>query len=619
MINGLQRVAELPDSPGVYVMKRAGGAVLYVGKAKSLPDRVRSYFQSAARLPPKTAAMLNQVDEIEYFVTGSELEALILENNLIKKHRPKYNVVLRDDKNYPFLRLALQDPYPRPELVRRVTRDGALYFGPYVPTHALRDTLRTLRYLFPLPNCSITIDGTAERACIEFEIKRCLAPCTGWQSQAEYRAMIEQVRLFLEGKDQELVRALKTRMLEASGALRFEEAARVRDQIARIEKVLERQRVTSTEMDDQDVVGLVRDGEAADVQVLFIRGGMLIGRKDFYFQKAEPDDAVLLEAVLQQMYNRDTVVPPQIVLPSDLPDDEVLTAWLSARRGSLVRLVSPSRGPDAKLLALARENGEAALADHLRKQQAADAEPRELQAMLGLARAPRRIEAFDISNFHGDQAVGSLVVWEDGRMKKADYRKFAVKTVRGADDFGMIYEVVTRHYARVQDQEGSWPDLIVIDGGRGQVSAAGEALQALGIDLPARGIDLIGLAKERGEKGERVFRPGESVAAPLEPIAGSTRLLQRIRDEAHRFAVTYHRALRRRQLESSQLDAIVGIGPARKRALLKRFGSLERISEATEEEVRAVPGMTDALARLVVRALHTTPPEARGAGVSPPR
>jgi excinuclease ABC subunit C len=372
-------------------------------------------------------------------------------------------------------------------------------------------------------------------------------------------------------------------------------------------------------MDDQDVVGLVRDGEAADVQVLFIRGGMLIGRKDFYFQKAEPDDAVLLEAVLQQMYNRDTVVPPQIVLPSDLPDDEVLTAWLSARRGSRVRLVSPSRGPDAKLLALARENGEAALADHLRKQQAADAEPRELQAALGLARAPRRIEAFDISNFHGDQAVGSLVVWEDGRMKKADYRKFAVKTVRGADDFGMIYEVVTRHYARVQDQEGSWPDLIVIDGGRGQVSAAGEALQALGIDLPARGIDLIGLAKERGEKGERVFRPGESVAAPLEPIAGSTRLLQRIRDEAHRFAVTYHRALRRRQLESSQLDAIVGIGPARKRALLKRFGSLERISEATEEEVRAVPGMTDALARLVVRALHTTPPEARGAGVSPPR
>jgi len=608
MIDGPRRVAELPASPGVYVMKRSGGGVLYVGKAKSLPDRVRSYFQPGARLPPKTAAMLAQVEDIDYFVTGSELEALILENNLIKKHRPKYNVVLRDDKNYPFIRLALEDPYPRPEIVRRVVRDGAVYFGPYVPTNALRETLRILRYLFPLPNCSITIDGTAERACIEFEIKRCLAPCTGRQSQVEYREMIEQVRLFLEGRDQDLVRALRARMADAADGLRFEEAARIRDQIGRIEKVLERQRVTSTRLEDQDVVGLFREGEAADVQVLFIRGGMMIGRKDFYFEKAEPEDAVLLTAVLQQLYDRETVVPPEIILPADLPDEALLAAWLSERRGSRVKLTSPSRGPDASVVALATENAEAAFADHRRKRQAADAEARELRAVLGLQRAPRRIEAFDISNFQGDQAVGSMVVWEEGRIKKADYRRFGIKTIRGADDFGMLSEVVTRHYGRVQAKDGPWPDLIVIDGGRGQVSAAWDALRALGVDLAELGIDLIGLAKERGEKGERVFRLGRSDATPLDPMAGSTLLLQRIRDEAHRFAVTYHRTLRHRRTEASQLDAVVGIGPAKKRALLKQFGSLDRLARAGEDEVRAVPGMTDALARLVVRTLRASAP-----------
>ncbi|MBI3608535.1 MAG: excinuclease ABC subunit UvrC [Nitrospirae bacterium] len=608
MIDGLQRVADLPDSPGVYVMKRAGGGVLYVGKAKSLPDRVRSYFQPGARLSAKIAAMLAQVDDIDYFVTGSELEALILENNLIKKHRPKYNVVLRDDKNYPFIRLALQDSYPRPEIVRRVVRDGAVYFGPYVPTNALRETLRILRYLFPLPNCSITIDGTAERACIEFEIKRCLAPCTGRQSQVDYREMIEQVRLFLEGRDQDLVRALRARMAAAAEGLRFEEAARIRDQIGRIEKVLERQRVTSTRLEDQDVVGLFREGEAADVQVLFIRGGMMTGRKDFYFERAEPDDAVLLTAVLQHLYDRETVVPREIVLPADLPDEALLAAWLSERRGSRVKLTSPSRGPDAKLVALAKENAEAAFADHRRKRQTADAEARELQAVLGLTRAPRRIEAFDISNFQGAQAVGSMVVWEEGRIKKADYRRFGVKTVRGADDFAMLYEVVTRHYGRVQAKDGPWPDLIVIDGGRGQVSAAWDALRALDIDLAERKIDLIGLAKARGDKGERVFRLGRSDATSLDPMAGSTRLLQRIRDEAHRFAVTYHRTLRNRRSEASQLDAVVGIGPIKKRALLKEFGSLDRLARAEEGEVRAVPGMTDALARLVVRALRAADP-----------
>lgn len=608
MINGSKQLAEPPAAPGVYVMRGAGGKILYVGKAKSLPDRVRSYFQANARLPPKTAALVSQVQGIEYFVTGSELEALILENNLIKKHRPRYNIVLRDDKHYPFIRLALADPYPRPEIVRRVSRDGALYFGPYVPTNALRETLRVLRYLFPLPNCSITIDGTAERACIEYEIGRCLAPCTGQQTQADYREMIEQVRLFLEGRDRELERALEGRMTAAAEALRFEEAARLRDQIARIHKVLERQRITSTAQEDLDVVALVREGEAADVQVLFVRGGMLIGRKDFYFERVEPDDAVLLTAVLQQFYDRETVVPPEIVLPVELPDDALLASWLAERRGSRVRLTTPSRGPDAALLALARENAEAAMTDHRRRGRMGEAETRELQTVLSLSRRPRRIEAFDISNFQGDQAVGSMVVWEDGKMKKADYRKFGIKTVQGANDFGMLYEVVSRRYARIRDKGAPWPDLIVIDGGRGQLSAAIGALRALDVEVGDGGIAVIGLAKERGAKGERIFRPGEADPRNLDPGALSTRLLQRIRDEAHRFAVTYHRAVRHRRLAQSRLDAVVGIGPARKRALLARFGSVERLAEAAEEDVRSVPGMTGALARLVLRALRESDP-----------
>ncbi len=608
MVHGLKVLAEPPASPGVYVMRGAGGKILYVGKAKSLPDRVRSYFQPSARLPPKTAALVSQVRDIEYFVTGSELEALILENNLIKKHRPRYNVVLRDDKNYPFIRLDLDEAYPRPTIVRRVARDGALYFGPYVPTNALRETLRVLRYLFPLPNCSITIDGTAERACIEYEIGRCLAPCTGQQTQADYREMIDQVRLFLEGRDRELVRALESRMSDAAEALRFEEAARLRDQIARIDKVLERQRITSTRLEDQDVVALVREGDAADVQVLFVRGGMLIGRKDFYFERAEPDDAALLTAVLQQFYDRETLVPPEIVLPVDLPDEGVLASWLTARRGARVRLATPSRGPDAALLALARENAEAAIADYRRRERAGEAEASQLQAVLALPRRPRRIEAFDISNFQGDQAVGSMVVWEDGKMKKAEYRKFGIKTIQGADDFGMLYEVVSRHYARVQDKGGPWPDLIVIDGGRGQLNAAIDALRALDISVEDDGPAAIGLAKERGEKGERIFLLGEADPVALDPGAASTRLLQRIRDEAHRFALTYHRAVRHRRLAQSRLDAVVGIGPARKRALLARFGSVERLATATEEEVKAVPGIPEALARLILHALRESDP-----------
>ncbi len=598
-----EKLAHLPSQPGVYLMKSRSGAILYIGKAKSLSDRVRSYFQEGAQLTPRIRLLASQIKDLECLVTATELEALILENNLIKKHRPKYNVVLRDDKNYPYLRLPIKGDYPRLEIVRRVKRDGALYYGPYVPTHALRETLRLLRKLFPLPNCNIVIDGTADRACIEFEIKRCLAPCTGQQSREDYQEMMAQVRLFLEGKDNELLKILKARMeIEAAG-LNFEEAARLRDQVAAIERTLERQRITTTDFADLDVIAAARGGEALDFQVLFIRGGMMIGRKDFYLSGIGiSSDAELYGTFIQQFYNKEGLVPPAVVTAVAPAEADLLQTWLSEKRESAVRLTTPQRGKSAHLVQLALENARVALEEHLRVGQVGTAATQELQRILGLRRLPARIEAFDISNIMGDQAVGSRVVWEDNRSKKSAYRKFKIRTIQGANDFGMMKEVLVRWYARARDREEPLPDLIVIDGGRGQLSAAIEAMRIVG--LTDR--DIVGLAKEKGEKFERVFLPEISEAIVLDPVSPATHLLQRIRDEAHRFAITYHRTLRGRELVLSVLDEVQGIGAARKKALLKKFGSLDAIRQSSVDEILAVPGMTRKRAEAVLRKLNAS-------------
>ncbi|MEK6683026.1 MAG: excinuclease ABC subunit UvrC, partial [Nitrospirota bacterium] len=541
-----ERLAHLPSQPGVYLMKSRGGAILYIGKAKVLSDRVRSYFQAGAPLTPRVRHLVSQIKDLECLVTATELEALILENNLIKKHRPKYNVVLRDDKNYPYLRLPLRDDYPRLEIVRRVKPDGALYYGPYVPTHALRETLRLLRRLFPLPNCTIVIDGTAERACIEFEIKRCLAPCTGHQNREDYREMMGQVRLFLEGKDNELRKVLKHRMEIEAARLNFEEAARLRDQVAAIERTLERQRITTTDFADLDVIAAARGGEALDFQVLFIRGGMMVGRKDFFMTGfGDALEEELYGTFIQQFYNKEGLVPPAVVTAVAPAESDLLERWLSEKRGAPVRLTAPSRGKTAPLIALAQENARVSLEEHLRIRQAGTAASQELQRILGLRRLPLRIEAFDISNLMGDQAVGSRVVWEDNRAKKSAYRKFKIRTIQGANDFGMMKEVLVRWYSRANDRrdaEEPLPDLIVIDGGKGQLSAALEAMRIVGFTDR----DILGLAKEKGEKFERVFLPGRPDSVSLDPESPATHLLQRIRDEAHRFAITYHRKLRGR-------------------------------------------------------------------------
>ncbi|HTP41052.1 MAG TPA: excinuclease ABC subunit UvrC [Nitrospiria bacterium] len=614
----------LPKSPGVYLMKGQTGAVLYVGKANRLADRVRSYFQKGADHTPKTVRMVQQIAAIDYIVTGSELEALILENNLIKKHRPRFNIILRDDKNYPFLRLPMKDDYPRLEIIRKVKPDGALYFGPYVPTHSLRETLRWLRRIFPLPNCTITIDGTADRPCIEYEIKRCLAPCTGHQSQVDYKAMLNQVRLFLEGRETELQEGLRARMEAESARLNFEEAARIRDQIAHIDAILEKQRITSTKLEDQDVWAIVsgehdnaRRGDPRIaltfvIQLLFIRAGMIVGRKEFYLREPpESEPAALLTSAIEHYYGRETVIPPEIVVSMALPEQQLLMDWLKPRRGGPVTFRVPQRGHDRDLVKLAEENGRAALAARgavVRKESAAAA---QLQQVLGLGRVPRRIEAFDISNLAADQAVGACVVWDDDQFRPEDYRHVRMRQTAGPNDFGMMAEMVHRRYARAIGTAGAdataprpdliVPDLIVIDGGKGQLSAAVNVLQQLGLDET----DVIGLAKERGEKFERVYLPDESEPVVLTPGHPATHLLQRIRDEAHRFAISYHRKLRGKALVVSVLDDIPGLGKARKVALLRRFGSLAKLRAASREEIEAVKGIPTGLARLIVEKLKS--------------
>ncbi|MDE3226065.1 MAG: excinuclease ABC subunit UvrC [Nitrospirota bacterium] len=592
------KLDHLPAQPGVYLMKNGKGEILYIGKALVLADRVRSYFLKGADHTPKTAVLVGQVADLETIVTRSELEALILESNLVKRHKPRFNVVLRDDKQYPYLRLPIKDDFPRLSIVRRVQKDGALYYGPYVPTNALRETLKVIRKVFPLATCEIDIDGTAERACIEFEIKRCMAPCTGNQSREDYHQIVKQVRQFLEGRDRELLDSLRAEMQAAAEQERFEEAARLRDRLLKIERTLEKQRVTQTASTDQDVIGLARQGAAVDLQMLFVRGGLLIGRKDFFWpDAAEAPDEELVRAAIEQFYNKDGLPPKELLVPTPLDDASLIEAWLSEKKGESVRVLAPERGGKHQLLLLAEENAASAVADHLRNEATERLAADELKRLLRLDRPPRRIEGFDISNTMGDQSVASLVVWEEGQAKKADYRKFRIQTVQGANDFASMQEAVVRRYGDTEDLP--LPDLILIDGGLGQLAAAVEGLRQAG----QAGLPIIGLAKAKGEKDERIFLPGRKNPIILHAASPATHLLQRIRDEAHRFAITYHRNLRGKALIASRLDSIAGVGEVRRTRLLRRFGSLAHIARATDEELRDAAGVDAKTAAAIRKAL----------------
>lgn len=538
-------LAHLPKQPGVYLMKNKEGEVIYIGKARLLADRVRSYFHKGDNLTQKSRMLTSLVHDIETIVTNSELEALLLESNLVKRYHPRFNIVLRDDKHYPYLRLPVKEQFPRLSIVRRIKNDGALYFGPYVPASALRETLKVIKKVFPLATCKIDIDGTAERACIEFEIKRCMAPCTGNQSQEDYGQIVQQVRYFLEGRDKELLNCLRVDMEKAAECEEFEEAARLRDRISNISKSLEKQRIAQIGPLDQDVVGLARVGSAVDIQLLFVRGGLLIGRKDFFWLNAgEVIAEELIRSAIEQFYSKNIIPPKELLVPIDLPGCYLIQQWLKKKKKQTVRIFTPRRGAKYKLLKLAQENAVAAIGNHLRKNVVARNEAEDLQKILGLINLPCRIEGFDVSNTMGTYSVASMVVWEDGQIKKSDYRRFRIKTVKGINDFASIYEIIIRRYggpiSNGREKALPIPDLIVIDGGVGQLSAVVDALNFIGLQR----LPVIALAKAKGDKKERIFLPGQRDPFILSLSSPSTLLLQRIRDEAHRFAINYHRKIR---------------------------------------------------------------------------
>lgn len=592
------KLDHLPDQSGVYLFRNGQGDVLYVGKASVLSNRVKSYFQKGADHSPKNIVLIGQIADLETIVTRSELEALILENNLIKRHRPRFNILLRDDKQYPYLRLPVKEDFPRLTIVRRVQKDGALYYGPYPTAGALRETLKVIKKAFPLATCTIEINGKSERACIEFEIKRCMAPCTGNQSKEDYHRIVAQVRQFLEGRDHELLDSFRAQMEAAADREEFEEAARLRDRLFNIEQTLEKQRITQTTTTDQDVIGLARQGTAVDLQILFVRGGLLIGRKDYFWpQSADAGDEELVRSAIEQFYNKDGQPPKELLIPTNLDDTPVIEEWLSGKRGHSVHVVAPERGVKHQLVLLAEENAAAAVANHLRDEEVGRQAVEELKRLIRLNVVPMRIEGFDISNTMGDQSVASMVVWEDGQMKKSDYRRFTIKTVTGANDFASMQEVVMRRYGESEDL--ARPDLILIDGGLGQLAAAMEGLKQVG----QRDLAIIGLAKARGEKEERIFLPGRKNPIVLRTNSPATHLVQRIRDEAHRFAITFHRKLRSKALMASQLDRVSGIGEVKRARLLKQYGSLANIASATDDELassgldaKTVAAMRQALA-----------------------
>ncbi len=611
-----EKIQNLPDSPGVYMMKDVGGHVIYIGKAVSLWNRVRSYFQKGSK-GEKTEIMVRQIADLETIVTHTELEALALESNLIKKHRPRYNIILRDDKNYPYLRFDTKSEYPRLEVVRRLKKDGALYYGPYVPAGGMWESLALIRRTFPIAPCRMEFRADKPaRPCIQFQIGRCLAPCSGDADKVRYHDMVNQVRLFLEGKNRDLMDMLKKRMEEASERMEYERAAELRDRIGKIEGALEKQKIISSGFENQDVIGTAFEAGRADIQALFIRNGMLLGRKDFYLEDVRGmTQEQVLNDFLRQFYSKEMIVPREILLPFEVEDREIIETWLSGKKGGRVEMLAPQRGRKRELVQMACDNARQSLREHVLSSRSKEKILMRLQEELALVNLPKRIEAFDVSTIQGTESVASMVSFENNIPDKRNYKRFKIKTVRGQDDFASMAEVVRRRYAGAQEKQELLPDLILIDGGKAQLNAALDVLAELGI----KGPDVIGLAKARsGEEGsvrefERVFLPGVEEPIILEPTDAATHLVARVRDEAHRFAITYHRTLRDRRAVHSELDDIPGIGEVRKKALLRHFASVEKIRQATLEELCAVKGMSKKAAEEISNYFHGN--RGQGSGV----
>ncbi len=607
----------LPSKPGCYLYKDAEGRVIYVGKAINLRNRVRSYFHDSAQHDRRIDKLVQNICNIEWIVVGSELEALILEMNLIKKHRPHYNVRLKDDKRYPYIKVHWADPFPTVTVTRQLEQDGSRYYGPYTSVWAVHQTLDLVRHIFPYLTCDRVITGNDERACLYYDIKLCSAPCIGKVDQTGYRQMIADLCEFLDGRTESVVTRLQNAMEQAAEELQFERAATLRDQIRAIETVVEKQKIISSDYLDSDVLALARSDGDACVQVFFIRGGKLIGRDYFLLEgAADNSDAGVMTEFIKQFYNQASTVPAQVLLPQEVEEAQIIRTWLSSRRDDhKIEILVPRKGPQHELIEMAAENAAETLhalqaqwnADKHKQEQALS----ELQSALGLVNPLNRIECYDISNIQGTAAVGSMVVFEQGIPKKAFYRRFNIRSVSGPDDFASMEEVLMRRFNRwkasqeVAETPGKkpdpsfamLPDFLIVDGGKGQMGRAVEVLEKfeLGGKIP-----LAGLAKQN----EELFLPGQADPLVLGRQTQALYLIQRIRDEAHRFAITAHRNKRAKLGLASRLDKVPGIGPARRKALLGKFGSIEGILGASTEELAQVPGIPANLAHTIKEVLE---------------
>ncbi len=608
------QVESLPHRPGVYLMRDVDDNVIYIGKTVDLRNRVRSYLHASAQEHPKTRAIVAEWDVLDFIVTDSELEALILEANLIKKHRPRYNVRFKDDKRYPYIKVTLSAPYPKVTITRRIEQDGSRYFGPYTSSSAVHETLDLLRKSFPYLTCNRDITGDDERPCLYYEIKRCLGPCVGAVSQTAYWRMINGLVRFLEGYGEEVITELEDQMQAAADGWDFEEAASLRDQLRAVQSVVRQQKIVSVTGADQDVIAFAREEDDACVQVFFIRGGKLLGHEYFVLEGArEEDDCRVMGAFLKQFYEEAAYVPPEVLLPEQIDEALIIERWLRRKRGNKVSLHVPRRGKKRELVKMAAENAAETLAA-LRVQWQADAHKQEhalaeLEEMLRLPKTPARIECYDISAIQGAETTGSMVVFVQGVPRKSSYRRFNIRDVEGQDDYASMRELLERRFgrwqiARSEEMLGSrdikgWaklPDLLIVDGGKGQLSVAIDVLESY--DLLDE-VPVAALAKRRDE----LFVPGQSKPISLPRRSEGLYLVQRVRDEAHRFAVRHHRTRRRKVGLASQLESVPGIGPARRKALLKAFGSVEAVRAATLEELDAVPGLPHSVAKAIKRKL----------------
>ncbi|NOZ56175.1 MAG: excinuclease ABC subunit C [Calditrichaeota bacterium] len=598
------KLDNLPTRPGVYIFKDRLGRILYVGKAKVLRNRVRSYFQASRNEGPKLARLVSRIADVETIVTDSEVEALVLENNLIKEYKPRYNVNLKDDKSYPYIRVT-NEPYPRVFATRRVVRDGSRYFGPYTDAGALRELLKTVQKIFPIRTCNLKLTDEAISAgkfkvCLDYHIKRCAGPCEGYIDRESYNELVEYVVDFIEGRDQRLVEQLQAKMKQLSAELRFEEAARIRDVLRSVERFQQRQKMVSTDLIDRDVVAGAVDVTDACAVIFKIREGRVVGRLHFQLSARLGDSlADVLNAFVNQYYLRTDFVPPEILVPVELQDQSSLVTWLREKKGIETSIRTPQDEDETKLVRMCQRNAELVLEEiklqRLSSEEYVAKSVEALQRDLRLPKPPKRIEAFDISNIQGKHATASVVCFVNGRPHKSDYRKLRIRT-GGPDDFAMMAEAVERHYRRAVEEKRPLPDLILIDGGKGQISAARSALERVGLkDIP-----LIGLAKRLDE----VYFPGVPEPQNLPKGSPSLRLLQRVRDESHRFAVTYHRLLRSKRALESELSEIPGVGEKRLRALIETFGSVRSLAQASVDDIRQVPGIPKKVAEQIWEHFH---------------